>query len=355
MKEKIKKIFVILLILINIFTLVSCGQKKESGGVDSTENENSSIIDETGKSQETESEETKVEKDLDNIEPKRVVLLVKKLSSTFWTDMQEAAEAKCEEFGWELETLSPTQADNNEEQIQLLEQSLLDPPDIYLIAPADSQGIAPAIELINEAGIPIINVSTKITAEDVEYETFVGVEFYDLAKQAAYAICEKVDNKGNVVCLEGVTGSQSSIDIKQGSEEVFKELGMNILESQPANYVRTDGLQVTQDLLQKHSDIDIVFAANGESALGAAEAIRQSGREDIMIATLNMSEELAQAIKDGIITLTVDDVSWKVGESSVVAAKDYFDNVELPKDLMQEGQVVDATSLDMYEDKYNLQ
>lgn len=285
---------------------------------------------------------------------KRAILLVKKLSSTFWTDLQAEAKAQCDEYGWTLETLSPTKPDNNEEQIQLLEQSLNNPPDVYLIAAADSKGITPAIEQINKAGIPIIAVSSRLTDPSVQYVTFVGVEFYDLAKQCAEAIAKDCNNKGNILMLTGVTGASSSQDIEKGAKEVFAKTDMKILASQPANYLRTDGLTVTQNLLQKYPDVDVIFAANGESSLGAAEAVRQSGRKGIKIATMNMSKELVQAIEKGTITLTVDDVSGKVGQEGVVAAMKYFQGETLPKDMLQQGIVVDKNNLSSYKTKYGV-
>ena len=286
----------------------------------------------------------------------RAVFLVKKLSSSFWTDMVEAAEAQAEEYGWNLEVLSPIVADSNEEQIQLLEQSLLNPPDIYLIAAADSKGIAPAIEMINEEDVPIIAVSARILGEGLQYETFVGVEFYDIAKSSARALAERLDGKGNILFLEGVTGASSAMDINRGAQEVFAEYPeITILASQPANYQRQEALTVTQNLLQRYSDVDAIFASNGEMALGAVEALRQAGRSGISIATLNSSEELVRAIDNGEISLTADDVSWKVGQQAVVAAKRVLDGETLPKDSLQEAVIVDESTLAEYKAKYGIE
>ena len=287
---------------------------------------------------------------------KRAVLLVKKLSSSYWTELEAAAKEKCEEYGWTMETLCPVTADSNEEQIQLLEQSLLDPPDVYLLAPADSEGITPAIEKINEAGVPIINLATKITGEGLEYVTFVGVEYYDIATSAANALIELLDGKGNVLILEGTTGSQTSTDIKAGADDVFaKNSGITVLDSQPANYQRQEALTVTQNLLQKYPEVDAIFASNGEMALGAAEAVRQAGRDGIKICALNCSEELVQAIADGKIAFTADDVSWKMGEQASVAAMDYFKGVTMEKERMQDAVIVNEDNLGEYKAKYGIQ
>ena len=284
----------------------------------------------------------------------KVVAIVKKLSSSFWTDMKDGIEAQAGEYGWDVEVLCPVN-ETNEEQIQLLEMALLDPPDAFLITPVDSKGIAPVIEKINEAGIPIINFNTKISADDVDVETFVGVEYKQLAITAAEAIAKKVDYTANILMIEGTTGSQTAIDMKEGANSFFAKYdGLKVIDSMPANYRRADSLNVTQNLLQKHADVDVIFACNGEMALGAAEAVRQSGRKGIMIATLNMSDEIAQAIQDGTITLTVDDDSTNVGKQAVVAAKKVLDGIKLPAESMQDGIIVDYDALDPYRAKYGI-
>jgi len=286
-----------------------------------------------------------------------VDFLVKKLSSAFWTDMVDAAQAQCDEYGYELNVLCPITADSNEEQIQLIEQSLLDPPDIFLIAAADSEGITPAIEEINEAGIPIVAVSAKLLGEGIEYVTFVGIEFKDLAIGATEALCKKLNYKGNVLYLQGVPGASSSMGVDDGAYETFaKYPDITVLASEPANYQRQEGMTVTQNLLQKYSNVDGILAANGESALGCVEAIRQLGREGIQVTTINSSKELIQAIVAGKLYALADDVSWKVGQQGVVCAKKSLDGETLPKDNLQQPVMVtaDSENLSEYIERYGI-
>lgn len=287
----------------------------------------------------------------------RVDFLVKKLSSAFWTDMVNASQAQVDKYGWKMKVLCPITADSNEEQIQLLEQALLDPPDVFLIAAADSKGIAPAIEEINKAGIPIIAVSAKIIGEGLRYETFVGVQFEDLAVSAAQALCQKLNGKGNILYLQGVTGASSAQDVDKGAYATFKKYpGITVLASEPADYQRQKGMTVTQNLLQKYDKVDGIFAANGESALGSIEAIRQLGRKGIIVTTINSSEELVRAIVDGKLYALADDVSWKVGQQAVVAAKKYLDGETLSKDNFQQPVMVtrDSANLAEYKTKYGI-
>jgi len=67
-------------------------------------------------------------------------------------------------------------------------------------------------------------------------------------------------------------------------------------------------MTVMQTLLTKYDDIDMVFAQDGEMALGAMEAIRQAGKTaDIKVVGVNSNAEMCQAIADGNLFMTYDD------------------------------------------------
>ncbi|GHV47040.1 sugar ABC transporter substrate-binding protein [Synergistales bacterium] len=285
---------------------------------------------------------------------KKIVFLTKNQTNPFFVEMKDAVERKCAELGWEVKTLYPMTPDNNEQQIQLLEQSLLNPPDLFIITPADSHGITPAIEQINDAGIPIINCNTKFYDPDIKYLTFVAFQNFDGAKLSVETGAKLIGYKGNVIILEGVTGAQTSIDRTDGAKAAIAEhKDLTLLAQQTTNYSRPEALQVMQDFLQKYPKIDLVFGASAEVALGAAEAIRQAGRQkEITLVTINTYKEAIEAVKDGRVTLTVDDQSWKQGEECVLAAKRYFDGETLPPAIMIEGKVIDSSNAEEFAQKW---
>jgi len=289
-----------------------------------------------------------------------VSLLVKKLSSSFWTDMESGVKDACQELGWTLRpTLCPITPDSNEEQIKLLEQDLLDPPDLYILCPADSKGIAPAIQEINKVGVPIINVNTRIANDDksLDVKAFVGVDCRQISNQLSEEMVKYVNGKANMIILQGTTGSQTGIDYYEGAVEIYKKYpDMKILDSHPANYARQEGMTVTQNLLQKYDNIDMIHACNLEMALGASVAVEQAGRKGIRICTVNMSKEGAQALKDGKISIIADDNPYNVARTAIKTGKDVLDgktvngDVICPATLVQDGTDVAK----QYYEKYGI-
>ena len=53
-----------------------------------------------------------------------------------------------------------------------------------------------------------------------------------------------------------------------------------------ANFKRTEGMSVTENLIQQYTDIDAVIACNDESALGAVQALTAANMNDVLVCGL---------------------------------------------------------------------
>ncbi|MDD4189091.1 MAG: sugar ABC transporter substrate-binding protein [Eubacteriales bacterium] len=296
---------------------------------------------------------TKAEYDLTG---KKIVVVLKNLVNPFWVDVQTGCLSLDGKYGVEVEVVAPVASDNNDEQIQLIEQKLIEGCDALVIAPSDSKGITPAIEAANQAGVPVINLNTGITGEGLKLETFVATENYDVAVKTAEALAKAMNYTGKIVILEGVPGQQNSIDRTNGALDTFaKYPNMEVIDDQIANWSRSEAMKMMQDLLQKHAQIDGVFAVNGEMALGTAEAVAQAGKTgEIFISGIDITKELTEAVRDGKITLTNDGVSDVQGSTAVQAAIDVLNGLTVEKRIVIDTVNVTLENIDEYIKKYGL-
>lgn len=278
----------------------------------------------------------------------KITVIVKNLVNPMWLAVKEGAEAAAKEYGVELTVLAPLKADNNEEQIRQVEDAITKQADAIVLIPADSQGIIPAVEKANQAGIPVINVNTKVGGGVTE--TFVAVENYDAASKVAEAVAEKLGQKGKVIILEGKAGAQSAIDLKQGAVDTFaKYEGIEIVASQTANWNRAEAMQVTQNLLQAHPDVNAIFASNDEMAMGAVEAVDQAGLTGkIIIAGLDANQDALEAIKEGKMTLTCDKRGFEQGYVGVEAAVKVLNNEPVDDRIVIDTTIVDESNVDEF-------
>lgn len=251
-----------------------------------------------------------------------IVVIEKNLANPIWIALKEGAEQAGADAGCSVTVLAPNTAESNEEQISLIQQQIAKGVDALVVIPADGTGISPAIEEANAANIPVINVDTRIDTSICSVATFIAVENYTAGKETAKGLVDLMGGSGNVIILEGKPGTQSSIDIVGGANDVFAEYDdINVVASQAANWNRTDSYNVTLNLLEANPDATAIFAANDEMAMGALQAVAQNGREgDILIAGLNANPDAVEAVNEGRLALTFDKNGYLQGYASVMAA-----------------------------------
>jgi ABC-type sugar transport system substrate-binding protein len=265
--------------------------------------------------------------------PIRITIILKNLVNPFWISVREGALKAARENNVTLTVLAPTVADNNEEQIGELEQTIVKREDAIVLIPADSVGIVPGVEKANEAHIPIISVNTSVnaTSSSARVETFIAVENYDAASAVAEKLAEKMNKEGDVIILEGTAGSSSSADIVRGAKDTFAKFPkIRVVASQTAQYQRVMAMTVTQNLLQAHPNAKAIFSANDEMAMGALEAVSQAGKEGkILISGLDGNADSRAAVDAGRLALTCDKRPFEQGYEGVIAAVKFLKGEKL--------------------------
>ena len=94
--------------------------------------------------------------------------------------------------------------------------------------------------------------------------------------------------------LQGTNGASAAIDRRQGFHNVA-DSKLTVVASQTANFDRTQGMSVMENMLQANGDIQAVFAANDEMALGAMEAISGASK-DILVMGFDATEDAIASI-----------------------------------------------------------
>jgi ABC-type sugar transport system substrate-binding protein len=364
-----KKLLVAILAGAMAMSLAACGgesaESSSSGSTTSQTSESSGTTEESSTSSESSSSSTSetsessgetasIDTDENYLEGKDIAVVLKSYTHMFWVEAANEAEKLGEEYGCNVEILAPTVANSNEEQIELIENSLVSPPDLYIIVPADSAGIAPAIQEINDAGVPIVNVNTQITDESVSYDAFVSCNQHDLGYTTISTAIEKIGEEGNAVIIFGAPGAETYVQRNEGALEAFEEhSGWTVLDSQVANGNRNEAMTVMQTLLTKYQDIDMVYAQDGEMALGAAEAISQAGLTDeIKVVGENSSVEICEAIESGSLYMTYDDAAYAQMDMGFQVANLVLGGQEVEDTYYSEIFLVDSDNVAEYIQRY---
>lgn len=246
---------------------------------------------------------------------KTMALVVSTLNNPFFVTLKEGAEAKAKELGYEIIVLD-SQNDPAKE-LANVEDLTIRNVDVILINPTDSTAVSNAIRLANGSEIPVLTLDRGAERGDVV--SHIASDNIAGGKMAGDFIAEKAGEGAKVIQLEGIAGTSAARERGEGFAQAVEANGFELLASQPADFDRTKGLNVTENLLASNGDAQAIFAQNDEMALGAIRAVQASGKE-IMIVGFDGTEDGQAAVQRGLLAATIAQQPGLIGATGVETA-----------------------------------
>lgn len=251
---------------------------------------------------------------------KTVGLVVSTLNNPFFVTLKDGAVSKAGELGIDLVVLD-SQNDPAKE-IANVEDLLSRGVAAILINPTDSDAVGNAIKMANRENVPVITLDRGANRGDVV--SHIASDNIAGGKMAGEFIMEKLGKKGNVVELEGIPGTSAARDRGKGFNSAIEGSAVKVVARQAADFDRTKGLNVMENILQAQPAIDAVFAHNDEMALGALKAIQGTDRK-ILVVGFDATDDAVKAVKDGELAATVAQQPAFIGSMGVDTAKAVLD------------------------------
>ncbi|MFV8044556.1 substrate-binding domain-containing protein [Streptococcus pluranimalium] len=203
--------------------------------------------------------------------------------------------------------------------------------DAILINPVDSDAIVPAIKAANSADIPVILIDRGSNGGDVL--TTVASDNVEAGKMAAEYIIKELGKDAKTFELSGVPGASATVDRGNGFNKVAKDQ-LDILSSQSANFDRAKALNTAQNMIQGHKDVQAIFAQNDEMAMGAAQAAKAAGLENVLIVGIDGQPDAHDSINKGAMSATIAQQPAKMGEIAIQAAIDHYQGKKVEKETV---------------------
>ncbi|MCC4784479.1 ribose ABC transporter substrate-binding protein RbsB [Vibrio splendidus] len=229
-----------------------------------------------------------------------MAIVLSTLNNPFFVTMKDGAEAKAEELGYKLIVLD-SQNDPSKE-LSNIEDLTIRGVKAILINPTDSDAVSNAIRIANRSDIPVLTLDRGASRGDVV--SHIASDNVIGGEMAGHYIMEKVGEKAKVIQLEGIAGTSAARERGEGFMNAVNGSDLELLASQPADFDRTKGLNVMENLLAANPDVQAVFAQNDEMALGALRAVQASGK-DVMIVGFDGTEDGIAAVNRGLLGATV--------------------------------------------------
>lgn len=145
-----------------------------------------------------------------------------------------------------------------------------------------------------------------------------------------------VGEGAKVAELEGVPGASATIDRGEGFHAVADEQ-LDVVSKQTANFERSEGMTVMENMLQANADIQGVFAHNDEMALGAVEAV---GNRDVVVVGFDATDDALAEIEKGRMAATVAQKPDLMGETAVETALKLVNGESVEKEIPVEVELI---------------
>ena len=219
---------------------------------------------------------------------------------------------------------------------------------VFLI-PADPVEITPALESLKEAEIPVINLDIRVQDTGLT-DAYIGADNYSAGAYCAEDLIRRMPDGGTVGIIE-CTGNSSVAERINGFEESIQNAGFEIKGR--INTAPDDEAGLKRELLSMLDDEqppDALMCGDDRMALIVMEALRTSGRSDIIVYSVGGSPAVKSALKEtdsalaGIGALS----PINMGKTAVKTASALLADGAYEPEIYVETFFIDRENIDMY-------
>ena len=269
-----------------------------------------------------------------------VGLAVSTQNNPFFVTLVEGAKAEAAKLGVDLQVTDA--GDDAAKQTTDIETLVASGISVLIVNPVDSDAVAGAVQSAISAGVKVISVDRAVNGVEVDCQ--IASDNVAGAAMATQFIVDTVGEGAVVAELQGITGASAAIDRSAGFHSIADEK-LNVVAEQTANFDRAQGMSVMENILQGNGDIQAVFAANDEMALGALEAISGAGK-DILVVGFDATDDAIEAVKAGRMGGTIAQQPALLGATAVANALKLINGETVEKNIPVEVTLITKENAD---------
>lgn len=267
-----KKIIVLLLAAVMVISMTACGG---SNAEDQTETAADTTAVDTTEADTTEATAAADTTATDSKSVIKVGFVVKSLADQHWVVVKTGAEKAAQDNNIELTFIAPNSESDVAKQVENIETLVAAGVDVICVAPANNETVLPALQNAADAGIKVIAVDTDCSL--AEKVCFIGTGNENAAYEGALWAGQQIGAGGTAIILRGRLGDATHDDRETGIKAGLEEAGIEVLETQAGDPTEEKGMNLTENLLQKYPDADLVITTCDAMAVGAYNAIKSIG------------------------------------------------------------------------------
>ncbi|MDR1131988.1 MAG: substrate-binding domain-containing protein [Oscillospiraceae bacterium] len=238
----------------------------------------------------------------------------------FFQNMEKGTREAVEALGWKyvLHDEKSSEQEMVTGAINLINSGV----SALIISPCKPEALSSIVAAAKEKNIPVI--VDDIGGGGTDYNAIVISNCYHGGQLGAdYTVELLAGNEGSkkVAIIKCEPEAVYAIRRGEGYKANITAAGFEVVAEISGHSKSEEGYSIMQDLLASNPDIVAVFAENDPMAVGAANAIADAGRNDIVVIGFNNDPEAVDAMKSGIMAATVAQFPELMGQKTVELAQ----------------------------------
>ena len=294
-------------------------------------------------------------------ESKGSITVIVKSQDPYWDAVKNGANEAADELGYTIDWKAPENEDVA--QNSYVEKAVSDKTKAILIAPSVAEGLEDSLQMAASAEIPVLAIDTdikssaKLSCLATNQDAAGGIAARQTAallpEGGEIAVMGHMENSPTAVgrfqgyfsnlphtnsidfrISEGyeddnVLTPNAVKDAKQSNTPVFDLVDIKFCDND-AN----KAIEGTQELLDAHPDLKVIFCTNQTSTVGVGRAIEQMGLQDqVQVVGFDSSDEEIEFVKSGVLDGIVVQSPYNMGYLGVRYAVKSINNYSIPSSV----------------------
>lgn len=286
--------------------------------------------------------------------PGKIVMIPKSADPKFefWQTVKEGAEIAAKEEGVLFEFRGPREEGDIEDQKRIMRETILEKPDIIILAACDEDDLVFLCEEAAEQGIRVFTVDSDINS-DVPI-SFVASDNTEASEVLGHYVSNTIGKEGEVVIVNFVAGVSGSKEREKGFLKAFSAYpGIKIHPTKYTDGTNEHPYEVTKEMiLYQYPNLGAIVGGNQKTLEGVARAVEELGLQDkITVAGLDSSLEIIHALEKDIVDAIVVQKPFNIGYISVESAIKEYRGEKLPKRIGTGHKLITKSTLNLLENQ----
>ncbi|GHT91893.1 LacI family transcriptional regulator [Spirochaetia bacterium] len=274
--------------------------------------------------------------------------VAKSFTNEYWRTLKEGYQegeklTKAAGINITVDVQSATTENDEEGQLAIVNNMINRKYSLLLLSPISDGNLTPGVENANSKNIPVLNVNDGLIAVA---PNFVGPKADQNGELAADWIGKKLNGNGEVAIVIGMpkafAARQRTLGFKTWIAGHYPNI--KVVAEQNADWDRNRARELASTWIKTYPNLKGIFCNNDTMALGVVEAVKESGK-NILVVGVDGIGEAYDSIRKGELSATIDSFPFYKSQIALECGLRILGGQKLPRVIWTPQALIDSTNV----------